>query len=67
MFLRFCCVATFAMLRMLIYCLQIAMDNGPAFKSGIAHKLYAAGEEMADPFEISTIRREVYCFGESCQ
>ena len=35
------------------------MDNGPARKHGVAQKLQAAGEEIGDPFEISTVRREV--------
>jgi hypothetical protein len=37
------------------------MDNGPARKNKIAEKLQALGEEVGDPFEISTVRREV-CF-----
>jgi len=37
------------------------MDNGPARKNRIAQKLQALGEEVGDPFEISTVRREV-CF-----
>ncbi len=35
------------------------MDNGPARKNKIAEKLQALGEEVGDPFEISTVRREV--------
>ena len=35
------------------------MDNGPARKHGVAQKLQAVGEEIGDPFEISTVRREV--------
>jgi hypothetical protein len=37
------------------------MDNGPARESGTAQKFQAIGEEIGDPFEISTVRREV-CF-----
>ncbi len=37
------------------------MDNGPARKNKIAEKLQVLGEEVGDPFEISTVRREV-CF-----
>ncbi|XP_022110456.1 putative aminopeptidase W07G4.4 [Acanthaster planci] len=40
----------------------IVMDNGPAFKTKHAQALQAAGDEMGDPFEISTIRREDYEF-----
>lgn len=35
------------------------MDNGPAKKHQVAQKLQALGEEVGDPFEISTVRREV--------
>ena len=35
------------------------MDNGPARKNRIAENLQALGEEVGDPFEISTVRREV--------
>jgi hypothetical protein len=35
------------------------MDNGPARKNKIAEKLQTAGEEVGDPFEISTVRGEV--------
>lgn len=41
--------------------LQAVMDNGPARKNRIAEKLQALGEEVGDPFEISTVRREVRC------
>jgi len=41
--------------------LKAVMDNGPARKNRIAQKLQALGEEVGDPFEISTVRREV-CF-----
>lgn len=35
------------------------MDNGPARKYGVAQKLQNLGEAIGDPFEISTVRREV--------
>jgi len=35
------------------------MDNGPARKNQIAQKLQQLGDEIGDPFEISTVRREV--------
>lgn len=35
------------------------MDNGPARKNGVAKKLQELGEEIADPLEVSTVRREV--------
>ena len=35
------------------------MDNGPAKKNGVSQKLQTLGEEVGDPFEISTVRREV--------
>jgi len=38
------------------------MDNGPAKKHQVAQKLQALGEEVGDPFEISTVRREDYDF-----
>ncbi|KRT86812.1 Peptidase [Oryctes borbonicus] len=37
---------------------SIVMDNGPARNAGTSKRLYKAGEDIADPFEISTIRRE---------
>jgi hypothetical protein len=37
------------------------MDNGPARKNSVAQKLQAVGEDIGDPFEISTVRREVNC------
>ncbi len=40
---------------------QAIVDNGPARDNETAQKLQAAGEEVGDPFEISTVRREV-CF-----
>lgn len=39
-----------------------AMDNGPAKASLISKRIKAAGESMADPFEVSAIRREDYEF-----
>lgn len=39
--------------------LQGVMSNGPAKKAGISETLQQAGETSGDPFEISTIRREV--------
>ena len=39
--------------------LQIIMDNGPARKLKIAQKMQEAGDKIGDPFEISTIRRDV--------
>ncbi|XP_071532869.1 putative aminopeptidase W07G4.4 isoform X2 [Panulirus ornatus] len=38
------------------------MDNGPAHLAKMAQSLQTAGEEVADPFEISSIRREDYDF-----
>ena len=35
------------------------MENGPAQKLGLAKNFFNAGEKCGDPFEISTIRREV--------
>jgi len=37
------------------------MSNGPAVKAGVPSKLQQAGDISGDPFEISTIRREVRC------
>ncbi|VDD77364.1 unnamed protein product [Mesocestoides corti] len=34
------------------------MDNGPARKHGMAHKLQRAGERISDMVEVSTIRKE---------
>ena len=36
------------------------MENGPARQAGVAKKFQEAGDLSADPFEISTIRREDY-------
>lgn len=38
------------------------MDNGPARKAGTSKKLQHHGDILADPFEISTIRREDLSF-----
>ncbi|XP_042241963.1 putative aminopeptidase W07G4.4 isoform X1 [Homarus americanus] len=38
------------------------MDNGPAQINSMSQTLQAAGEQVADPFEISSIRREDYDF-----
>lgn len=38
------------------------MDNGPARLAGVSQTLQRAGEEIADPFEISSIRREDFEF-----
>jgi hypothetical protein len=35
------------------------MDNGPAKKINTSSEIQAAGDILADPFEISTIRRDV--------
>jgi len=37
------------------------MSNGPACKAGVPQALQQAGDISGDPFEISTIRREVSC------
>jgi leucyl aminopeptidase len=39
-----------------------AIDNGPARENETSYKLQAAGEEVGDPFEISTVRREDFAF-----
>jgi len=39
-----------------------AVDNGPARVNETSQKLQAAGEEVGDPFEISTVRREDFEF-----
>jgi len=41
---------------------SIVMDNGPARNAGVAQTLQAAGEQSADMFEITTIRREDWDF-----
>jgi len=43
---------------------SIVLDNGPARQAGVGLKLQAAGERVADMFEISTIRREDWAFNE---
>ena len=35
------------------------MDNGPAKRQKMAQGIQSTGEMFGDPFEISTIRREV--------
>lgn len=37
---------------------SIVVDNGPAYKVGHSRRLQKASEEIGDPFEISTLRRE---------
>jgi len=39
-----------------------AMDNGPARRADVAGQLQRAGDLLAEPVEISTIRREDYAF-----
>ncbi|XP_070558563.1 putative aminopeptidase W07G4.4 [Ptychodera flava] len=41
---------------------SIVLDNGPARRTDHARQLQQAGDLVADPFEISTIRREDYEF-----
>jgi len=41
---------------------SIVMDNGPAHNAGTGPKLQKEGHQIADPFEISTIRREDIAF-----
>ncbi|XP_052773682.1 putative aminopeptidase W07G4.4 [Mya arenaria] len=41
---------------------SIIMDNGPARKLNTAQEFQKAGDLLADPFEVSTIRREDYVF-----
>jgi len=36
------------------------LDNGPAQRAGMSQRLIKAGHLVADPFELSTIRREDY-------
>ncbi|KAF9975271.1 hypothetical protein BGZ73_001163 [Actinomortierella ambigua] len=38
----------------------ITLDNGPARKAGISQRIQTGGHLLADPFEISTLRREDY-------
>ncbi|PNF24595.1 putative aminopeptidase W07G4.4 [Cryptotermes secundus] len=45
---------------------SIVMDNGPARKSLHAQQLQAAGEELGDMVEISTIRKEDIAFHRVC-
>ncbi|XP_066154589.1 putative aminopeptidase W07G4.4 isoform X1 [Euwallacea fornicatus] len=37
---------------------SIVVDNGPAHKAGHGRRLQQASEEIGDPFEVSTLRRE---------
>jgi len=37
---------------------SIVMVNDPAQEAGVAQRLQAAGDKLADPFEYSTVRRE---------
>eukprot|EP00118_Oscarella_pearsei_P024938 m.307155 g.307155 ORF g.307155 m.307155 type:complete len:528 (+) comp41963_c0_seq1:90-1673(+) len=41
---------------------SIILDNGPAAAANTARCVQSAGDEMGDPFEISTIRRDDYDF-----
>lgn len=49
---------------------SIAMDNGPARAAGHAQRLKQAGDQIGEPFEVSTIQREDFtahqgvCLGE---
>ncbi|XP_037088556.1 putative aminopeptidase W07G4.4 [Pollicipes pollicipes] len=38
------------------------LDNGPARLAHCANRFAEAGDQLGDPFEINTIRREDYCF-----
>lgn len=38
------------------------MDNGPAREGRVSHLVKTAGDDMAEPVEISSIRREDYAF-----
>jgi len=40
----------------------IVMENGPARRKAMARNIQAVGESVADPFEISTVRREDFAF-----
>lgn len=43
---------------------QLVMDNGPAQMEGFAQEIQRFGHDIGDPFELSTIRRDVsvICF-----
>jgi leucyl aminopeptidase len=41
---------------------SVVMENGVARNIGFAEKLQAAGEDVAEPFELSRLRREDYAF-----
>lgn len=38
--------------------LSLAIGNGPSVKESLVSKLQAAGDQIGDPIEISTLRRE---------
>jgi len=40
----------------------IVLDNGPAWKDKFARDIQDVSEEVGDPFEVSTLRREDYAF-----
>jgi len=40
----------------------IVMENGPARRKAMARNIQTVGDSVADPFEISTVRREDYAF-----
>ena len=41
---------------------QIILDNGPASREKTAAQMQEAGDLVGDPFEISTLRRDVSAF-----
>lgn len=41
---------------------SIILDNGPARRNAVSSLMVAAGDELGDMFEVSTIRREDYAF-----
>lgn len=43
---------------------SIALDNGPARDAGWGQRLFQSGERWADPFELSTLRREDFAMVE---
>lgn len=49
----------FASAAFIYICFQAILDNGPARNMNNAQEIQAAGDEWADPFEISTLRRDV--------
>lgn len=42
----------------LIGFLLLVVDNGPAYKAGYSRRLQQSSEEIGDPFEISTLKKE---------